>query len=200
MNTVKTIKDEDFIGYPTWQVLVNHLYAANPIGLNILITHSKAVANFALGINSNKKIGLPPSQIEYAAMVHDIGICKTDAPIISCFGPQPYIRHGVLGADILREFKAPEWAARVCERHTGAGIYPSDINNQNLPLPIDRVLFPKTILEKLICYADKFFSKNPISKNITPGVPKDLKTVLNNMSKHGHESLQRFMALHKLFN
>ena len=48
--------------------------------------------------------------------------------------------------------------ARVCERHTGAGLTKREIIEQELPLPQQDFL-PETTEEKLICYADKFFSK-----------------------------------------
>ena len=60
-------------------------------------------------------------------------------------------------SQILRNEHLPESYARVCERHTGAGLTLHDILSQNLPLP-HHDLQPETIEEKLICYADKFFS------------------------------------------
>ena len=41
-------------------------------------------------------------------MLHDIGIFQTDAPGIHCFGSQPYICHGRLGAELLRKIPAQE--------------------------------------------------------------------------------------------
>ena len=93
-------------------------------------------------------------------MLHDIGIFLCDAPGIECFGTEPYIRHGRLGAEILRAEGYPAHA-RVCERHTGAGLSREDIIRQNLPLPHEDFL-PQTMAEKVICYADKFYSKTRI--------------------------------------
>ena len=47
----------------------------------------------------------------------------------------------------------------VAERHTGTGITVQDITERNLGLPV-RDMVPVTIEEIIICYADKFFSKN----------------------------------------
>ena len=44
------------------------------------------------------------------------------------------------------------------KRHTGAGLTKKEIIEQELPLPQQDFL-PETTEEKLICYADKFFSK-----------------------------------------
>lgn len=132
--------------------------------------------------------------VEEAAMLHDIGIFLTDAPGIHCHGTAPYIAHGYLGADLLRKEHFSEATARVAERHTGSGITPADITDQHLPLPADRSYMPESLLERLICYADKFYSKSgDIHKE------KSLEKVISSMAKHGADTLERFMLLHREF-
>ena len=88
----------------------------------ILLTHSRSVADKALWIaDKHPELNLDKAFLEEAAMLHDIGIFLTDAPGIFCFGDKPYICHGYLGANLLREEGFPRHAL-VCERHTGAGI------------------------------------------------------------------------------
>lgn len=111
-------------------------------------------------------------------MLHDIGIFLCDAPGIECHGSAPYIEHGPLGADLLRREGAPEWAARVAERHTGVGIGP---------------LVPETLLERLVCYADKFYSKSGSMER------KPLERVEASIARFGADNLARFRALHSLF-
>lgn len=150
------------------------------------------VANLACGIAKVKKLPLDTDQIIAAAMLHDIGIFLTDAPGIECHGTEPYIRHGVLGAELLRKEGAPEWAARVAERHTGTGIDKEEIIEQKLPLePKDYV--PKTLLEKLICYADKFYSKSGKMEQ------KPFKKVRLSMERFGAGTLARFDAFAYVF-
>lgn len=175
--------------------LINKLYFEFPAAKKILLEHSRQVAAMALDINDEKNLGLDPGMIQYAAMAHDIGIVFTDAPGIGCYGCAPYICHGVLGGDALRGNNAPEWAARVAERHTGAGLTQSDIAIQNLPLPAGRCLMPESLLEKLICYADKFYSKRPGHLNERSSIEK----VRTSMLKHGTDALNRFEVLHSLF-
>ena len=91
-------------------------------------------------------------------MLHDIGIFRCDAPGICCHGTEPYLRHGLIGGEIMRSEGFPRHA-RVCERHTGAGLTREEIINQDLPLPHQDFL-PETLEEKLVCYADKFYSKS----------------------------------------
>lgn len=179
---------------PDWKSIIEQIYAPGTCR-DILVSHSGAVADMALGINERLGLGLEQEQVKAAAMLHDIGIAMTDAPGIDCHGAQPYICHGVLGADLLRLMGAPEWAARVAERHTGAGLTPDDIDAQRLPLPTDRILTPQTLLERLICYADKFYSKSP--GHLTEAKPFEM--VRDSMARFGEATLARFDALENEF-
>ena len=93
---------------------------------------------------------------------------------------------------MLRAEGLPESYARVCERHTGAGLTLNDIVSQNLPLP-HHDLQPETIEEKLICYADKFFSKTRLDRE------KTIEQAEKSLSKFGGETLARFRDMKRLF-
>lgn len=125
-------------------------------------------------------------------MLHDIGIFKCDAAGIQCFGTEPYICHGRIGAELLRSEGFPRHA-RVCERHTGAGITKAQIIAQNLPLPQQDFL-PETMEEKVICYADKFFSKTHIDRD------KTIEQAEKSLSKFGDEGVLRFREWEKCFD
>ena len=124
-------------------------------------------------------------------MLHDIGIFKCDAAGIQCFGTEPYICHGRIGAELLRSEGFPRHA-RVCERHTGAGITKAQVIVQNLPLPQQDFL-PETMEEKVICYADKFFSKTHIDRE------KTIEQAEKSLSKFGDEGVLRFREWEKCF-
>lgn len=178
---------------PDYQAIIDKYYAQQPLLRQVLLSHSRAVADLALAIAKEQNLPLDPAQVEAAAMLHDIGIVGTNAPGIYCCGSEPYIRHGIIGAELLRREGAPQWAARVAERHTGSGLTAKEIEEQKLPLPA-RDFLPETLLEKLICYADKFYSKSgDMSK-------KPFDVVYKSMKKHGIEAAERFMVLHKLFS
>ena len=143
-----------------WRTAVASFYTEAPQARDILIEHSRAVAELALEINAKKQLGIPEHIVETGAMLHDIGIVRTDAPGIGCHGNLPYIVHGLAGAEMLESINAPDWTVKIALRHTGVGLTPQDIESQRLPLPCDREYMPETLLEKLICYADKFYSKS----------------------------------------
>ena len=160
---------------------------------HILLTHSQSVAQRALRIAAmHPELNIDTDFVRNAAMLHDIGIVRVDAPDIECHGTEPYIRHGVCGAEMLRAEGLPESYARVCERHTGAGLTLNDIVSQNLPLP-HHDLQPETIEEKLICYADKFFSKTHLDRE------KTIEQAEKSLSKFGGETLARFRDMKRLF-
>ena len=151
----------------------------------ILLIHSRLVAEKALSIAElHPELNLDKEFLYEAAMLHDIGIFKTNAPGIHCMGDAPYISHGYLGADLVRE-AGFERHALVCERHTGTGLSLDDIVLQNLPLP-HRDMMPISLEEQVICFADKFFSKSHIEKE------KTVEEVKKSLIKHGITGEQRF--------
>lgn len=172
--------------------VIDDVYASQPDLRRLLWLHSRAVADMALECAHARNLQLDTDFVEQAALLHDIGIIVTDAPTILCRGAQPYICHGLAGGRILRRRGLPRHA-RVAERHTGAGLTATDIASQNLPLP-HRDFLPETIEERLICYADKFYSK---SGNLTLRKPFD--RVRAGMLRHGPDTLARFDALHDEF-
>ena len=168
-----------------YQAIIDKYYPEDDALRTILITHSQSVAQKALQIVSlHPELNADRQFVEEAAMLHDLGIFMTDAPGIQCFGSQPYICHGRLGAEILRK-EGYERHARVCERHTGAGITEAQIIAQNLPLPHQDFL-PETIEEQIICYADKFFSKTHLDRE------KTLQQAIHSLEKFGSDGVERF--------
>lgn len=175
-----------------WKKIIDKYYSGDGDLRTILIIHSQSVARKALQIVSlHPELNLDREFIEEAAMLHDIGIIKTYAPGIKCFGTEPYICHGILGAEMLRQEGLPRHA-RVCERHTGAGLSLNEIVSQNLPLPHQDFL-PETLEEQVICYADKFFSKTHLDRE------KSIEKAEKSIAKFGEEGLARFKQWEKMF-
>lgn len=175
-----------------YQKIIDKYYGEDGELRHILIVHSQSVARKALQIvSSHPELNLDRQFILEAAMLHDIGIIKTDAPGIQCFGPEPYIRHGLLGAEMLRS-EGLMRHARVCERHTGAGLSLHDIEERNLPLPHHDFL-PETLEEQVVCYADKFFSKTHLDRE------KTIQQAEKSLAKFGAEGLERFHRWEEMF-
>ena len=168
-----------------YQAIIDKYYPQENALKRILLVHSSSVALKALRIvDAHPEWQIDRRFVEEAAMLHDIGIFLCDAPGIHCHGTQPYILHGRLGADLLRKEGFPQHA-RVCERHTGAGITLKEIIEQQLPLPHQDFL-PETLEEQIVCYADKFFSKTKLDTE------KTIDQAEKSLAKFGTDGIVRF--------
>ena len=151
----------------------------------VLLRHSTDVARRALQIaRKHPELKADEKLLLEGAMLHDIGIVRVYAPTIFCFGTEPYIRHGVLGAEILRSEGLP-LHARIAERHTGTGLTAAEIIKQQLPLP-HQDFTPQSIEEQIICYADKFYSKSRLDEEKTP------EQAMRSLQKFGEEGISVF--------
>jgi len=145
---------------PDYFQLITKYISPSSKTFGLYLIHTTLVTNKALDIGRQLKLGTEQlSFIERSAMLHDIGIIKVSDPEIGCVGTLPYIQHGIEGQKIL-ESEGLIKEARVCLCHLGVGLYKEDIINNHLPLP-PMDMFPETIEEKIITFADLFFSKNP---------------------------------------
>lgn len=182
------------IAEPDYRKIFQQVYKNQQELLATVLTHSECVARKAVDIAEKKFPDLNLTFIYEAAMLHDVGVIRCHAPSIQCFGTLPYICHGVEGRKILDGLGLPPEYGLVCERHTGAGLSKKEIIAKGLPLQL-RDMEPVSIEEKIICYADCFFSKSRDLKK-----EKTLEEVESQMKKHGDESFDKFMALHKLLS
>lgn len=158
----------------------------------VLLKHSEDVAQRALKIaKAHPELGVDETFLWEAAMLHDIGITRVDAPSIFCYGTEPYIKHGILGAEILFSEGMPRHA-RVAERHTGTGLTVEEIIRQNLPLP-HQDFTPESIEEQIVCYADKFYSKSHLDIEKTP------EQAMRSLEKFGSDGVAIFKAWKERF-
>ena len=157
-----------------YQSIINQYYKEDTPLRHILLTHSLQVTQRALSIcDSHPELHLDRDFLEAAAMLHDIGIIGCDAP-------------GIIGAKMLGDTQAMAPYARVCARHTGAGITRDEIVRQGLPLPLQDFL-PETLEEQVICYADKFYSKSHLDHE------KTIEEALRSLRKFGEDGVHRFL-------
>lgn len=174
--------------------IIKKYYRPGSRAYEILMEHSQAVKELCMKIAShNPQLNINKTLLGQAAMLHDIGMIKTHAPDLGCHGDQPYICHGYLGREILENEGLPG-VALFCERHTGVGISKVEIVERNLPVP-HRDMLPVTVEEKILCYADKFFSKS--GKDLSK--PKKLKKIHRGLLKYGEDKPRRFDELIGMF-
>lgn len=173
--------------------IINKYYPEDNALRKLLVTHSRQVADRCLLLcDRHPELRLDREFLEEAAMLHDIGIFRCDAPSIQCFGTEPYICHGMIGGRLLRE-KGLVRHAQVCERHTGTGISRDQIQAQNLPLPLDGNYVPDTLEEQVVCYADKFYSKTHLDRERT------VEQTARSLEPFGEAGLKRFFQWVDIF-
>jgi uncharacterized protein len=176
-----------------YQSIIDKYYPEDNELKEILLIHSRQVADRCLLIaKKHPELRLDKEFLEEAAMLHDIGIFRCNAPSIQCFGTEPYICHGYIGGQILRE-EGLERHALVCERHTGTGLSREQIERQQLPLPLDRSYEPDVMEEQVVCYADKFYSKSHIDHERT------VVETAQSLEKFGPEGVRKFLKWVDLF-
>jgi uncharacterized protein len=176
-----------------YQAIIDKYYPSENELRRILLIHSRQVADRCMKIaKHHPELKLDVEFLEEAAMLHDIGIFRCDAPGIQCFGSEPYICHGVIGGRILRE---EGWLrhALVCERHTGTGLSREQIEKQGLPLSLDGIYEPEALEEQVVCYADKFYSKTHLERE------RSVVEAVQSLEKFGEKGVKRFLEWTKLF-
>ncbi len=169
--------------------IIKKFYDPDTKTYKILLQHGKYVAQKALEVATGiMHLNPDLNFISEAAMLHDIGICMTNAPGLGCTGKYNYLCHGYLGREMLTKIGLPKHGL-VCERHIGVGIKMQDIKRQKLPLH-ERNMVPISLEEKIIAFADKFFSKN--SRIL--GKEKSVQEIKNNLLKFGGDKVAIFQS------
>jgi uncharacterized protein len=167
--------------------LLKKYFTGDGQSFDIVLEHSRMVADKAVQIASRlERPYLDFQFIEEAALLHDIGVSLTHAPKIGCHGKSPYLYHGFLGREIL-DAEGLHTHALVCERHIGVGITVEDIERQQLRLP-RRDMSPVSLEERIICYADLFYSKRPGLLQME----KTVDQVRENLARHGGHKVEIF--------
>ena len=125
------------------------------------------------------------------ALLHDVGVYRLYDAAGNLDGKN-YIRHGVLGYELLQEEALPEVICRFASHHTGVGLTRDDVITQRLPLPPADYL-AETGEERLVMYADKFHSKT------TPPVLLTASAYAVSVRRFGAEKVAAFEAMRAEF-
>lgn len=175
--------------------IIGKYYPSDDNLRRLLLHHSRQVAERVEKIvRRHPEWELDSSFLEDAAMLHDVGIFRCDAPGIHCHGNAPYLHHGILGAEILRHEAVNaeaalrpryEQLARVCERHTGTGLTAEQLEILDIHVASPD-LMPETLEEQIVCYADKFYSKSH------PERERTIEQTIESLRKFGEDGVLKF--------
>ena len=162
--------------------------AYKPYIIHVILVTQKA-------IQAAKHIGLSTEQIQFieeAAMLHDIGVIKVNAPEIGCNGPLRYLYHMPEGRKILESENLTEHA-KVCEGHTT--ITELVVKNKSMDIPV-RDYSPKTIEQECVAWADKFYSKG--GEHFW--IPRTVDQIRESRQELGQPAIDMFNKWNKKFN
>ncbi|BEL08349.1 HD domain-containing protein [Actinoplanes sichuanensis] len=154
-------------------------FAPTPEAFELVWTHCQIVcriAERAVGTD-----GLDMDLVRAGCLLHDIGVHRLRPG-------DHYVRHGLLGYQLLGEAGLPETLRRFCSHHTGVGITRDDVLTQQLPLP-DCDFLAETVEEELVMFADKFHSKSTPPRFLTAA------TFAERVGRFGAEKVKRFQTL-----
>jgi uncharacterized protein len=140
-------------------------HAPTPEALDLVYTHCLIVCGIAEQLHASSGLDADLDLVRAGCLLHDIGVYRLydDAGEIDHAN---YVRHGLLGHEILREEGFPEVICRFASCHTGVGLSRDDVLQQRLPLPPGDYL-AETGEEALVMYADKFHTKATPPKLLT---------------------------------
>ena len=163
-------------------------HAPTAEALAIVYTHSEIVRRIAMGLlaglspaaddtaaddtaaddtaeASSEGAGIDARLVRAGCLLHDVGVYRLYDEA-GQLDHRNYMRHGVLGYELLQEEGLPEAICRFASHHTGTGLSREDVLRQELPLPPGDYL-AETPEEVLVMYADKFHSKTTPPKLLT---------------------------------
>jgi uncharacterized protein len=175
------------------EAIITNFYPTGSFTRDLLLRHGELVGRKALEILDRAPwLAADRQFLIQAAMLHDIGIGRTRSPKLGCMGTLPYVCHGVEGREILDGLGLNHHGL-VCERHVGVGISECQAVRRKLPLPV-RDMLPLSVEERLICYADKFFSKTDNGRH-----EKTIDEIIAGLVRFEADYADRFLTLHRLF-
>ncbi|HEY8482447.1 MAG TPA: HD domain-containing protein [Spirillospora sp.] len=132
-------------------------YAPDGEAFDLVWTHCVIVCEIAEQLVDAGRLDVNRDLVRAGCLLHDVGVYRL--PDMSGeFDPKQYVRHGVLGYELLRDEGLPEELCRFCSHHTGMGLTRDDIEREGLPVPPGDYV-AETDEERLVMYADKFHSK-----------------------------------------
>lgn len=126
--------------------------------LDMVYGHCLVVRGIAEQILNRAEDDVDGDLVRAGALLHDIGVYQLfdDAGELDHAN---YIRHGVLGHDLLAGEGLPERICRFASHHTGVGISRDEVIRQGLPIPPGDYM-AETGEETIVMYADKFHTKS----------------------------------------
>jgi uncharacterized protein len=166
-------------------------FAPDPDVLTWVFDHSVIVRAVAEHLADRSEEPVDRDLLRVGSLLHDIGVYRLYGED-GVRGPDHYLRHGVLGHEMLAGLGFDESVCRFCSCHVGAGLTRQEVLDRRLPVPPADYL-ARTTEEALVMYADSFHSKGDPSRFVTAD------TYAAGLRRFGPLQRERFAALRERF-
>lgn len=114
-------------------VALHRKHAPHNEAFDEVFRHCGIVADIAEHLIAQSAVDINKDLVRVGCFVHDIGVYKLYTP--DGIDHANYIRHGILGYEILKHEGFDEVICRFVAHHTGVGLGKEQIVRRNLPLP-----------------------------------------------------------------
>jgi uncharacterized protein len=166
-------------------------FAPTPAILDRVHGHSVVVHEIAGQLADRTAEPVDRELLRAGALLHDVGVYLLyDRD--GTRGPRHYLRHGVLGHELLAGLGFDEELCRFCSCHIGVGLTRQEVLDQRLPIPAADYL-ARTTEEALVMYADAFHSKSRPSRLVTA------EEYRRSLHRFGAVQQERFARLRERF-
>ncbi|MEU7694711.1 HD domain-containing protein [Microbispora hainanensis] len=165
-------------------------HAPTEEAFDLVYTHCEIVCAIALQLADRADragLDVDADVVRAGSLLHDVGVylLYDEDGRLDHAG---YVRHGVLGHELLRKEGFPERLCRFCSHHTGVGISRDDVLRQGLPLP-SRDYLAESAEERLVMFADKFHSKTDPPRFVTAD------TYAAHVRRYGDDKAEAFASM-----
>lgn len=166
-------------------------HAPTPAALDLVYQHCQIVCGIAEQLHASSGLDSDIGLVRAGCLLHDIGVYRL-YDTAGELDHASYIRHGLLGHELLLAEGFPDAICRFASCHTGMGLTRDDVLRQGLPLPpADYVA--ETGEEALVMYADKFHSKK------TPPALLTACAYAASVRRFGEDKVARFESMRAAF-
>jgi uncharacterized protein len=164
-------------------------HAPSAEALELVYTHCEIVCRIAEQLLPWP--GADTALVRAGCLLHDIGVYRLYDEA-GRLDHGSYIRHGLLGHELLAVAGFPVEICRFASCHTGVGITREDIAGQGLPLPLADYV-AETRAEAIVMYADKFHTKASPPHFLAP------QSYAASVSRFGDDKVTAFEAMRAEF-
>jgi uncharacterized protein len=166
-------------------------YAPTRGAFELVYTHCEIVCVIAEQLIARGRLDLDVDLVRAGSLLHDIGVYR----LYGASGEldhNRYLRHGILGSELLAAEGFPDVLCRFCSRHTGMGLSREDVRKQGLPIPAGDYL-AETGEEEIVMYADKFHSK------LEPPVFVTAASYATSVRRFGDDKVRKFQSMRERY-